>query len=41
MAINPLNEPTVHEVTLVPHEGSATNGDDTEKVTPSMTNGHA
>ena len=41
MAVNPLNETTIHEVKLVPHEGyDDVNGGDTEKIT-SITNGHA
>lgn len=41
MAVNPLNDATVHEVESVPHEGNAVNGGNTEKVTSLATDDNA
>jgi len=40
MAVNPLNETTVHEVKILPTYEYAVNGGNTEKVTSPVTNGH-
>jgi len=40
MAVNPLNETTVHEVKFLPTYEYAVNGGNAEKVTSPVTNGH-